>query len=197
MLIQYAYGKGFLPEMDHVNVFIAAFTTSNARHRLYTTLEKLGDRVLYFDTDSVIYRYDTTKEEQYMPAIGDHLGQWTNELNVGEHITRFVSSGPKSYGYFTNLGSSIMKMKGFNRNYEVCQKLNFESLIELVLFWLNPIEHPLPSGREPYVELKFDKICRDKNKMIIFNREEIKKFRVTYDKRYVIPGKYDTLPYGY
>ena len=101
--------------MDHVNVFIDAFTTLNARHRLYTTLEKLGDRVLYFDTDSEIYRYDTTKKD-YMPDIGDHLGQWTNELNVGEHITRFVSSGPKSYGYFTNLGSSTMKMKGFNRN---------------------------------------------------------------------------------
>ena len=35
------------------NVFIAAFTTSLAHLKLYEALDFLGDRVLYYNTDSV------------------------------------------------------------------------------------------------------------------------------------------------
>lgn len=44
-------------EIDNgkVNIFIAAFTTCYARLKLYESLEKLQQQVLYFDTDSVIY----------------------------------------------------------------------------------------------------------------------------------------------
>ena len=38
------------------NVFVAAFTTSLARLKLYEALDFLGDRCLYYDTDSVIYK---------------------------------------------------------------------------------------------------------------------------------------------
>lgn len=37
------------------NIFIAAFTTSLARLKLYEVLDVLQERVLYYDTDSVIY----------------------------------------------------------------------------------------------------------------------------------------------
>ena len=36
------------------NVFIAAFTTCQARLKLYESLEILKDRVLYYDTDSMV-----------------------------------------------------------------------------------------------------------------------------------------------
>lgn len=39
------------------NIFIAAFTTCQARVKLYESLEVLGDRVLCHDTDSVIYTW--------------------------------------------------------------------------------------------------------------------------------------------
>ena len=38
------------------NVFIAAFTTSLARLKQYDAFDFLGDRALYYDTDSVIYK---------------------------------------------------------------------------------------------------------------------------------------------
>ena len=38
------------------NIFIAAFTTCHARLKLYSYLDRLQDQVLYYDTDSVIYR---------------------------------------------------------------------------------------------------------------------------------------------
>ena len=40
---------------DQTNVVIAAFVTAKARLMLYAELIKLDKRVLYFDTDSVIY----------------------------------------------------------------------------------------------------------------------------------------------
>ena len=39
------------------NLFIAIFTTAHARFKLYEVLETLQERVLYYDTDSVIYKW--------------------------------------------------------------------------------------------------------------------------------------------
>ncbi|KAJ8028056.1 hypothetical protein HOLleu_30183 [Holothuria leucospilota] len=54
-----------------VNGSIAAFTTCHARLRLYEVLQRLGERVLYYDTDSVIY---ISKPGEWDPPIGDYLG---------------------------------------------------------------------------------------------------------------------------
>jgi hypothetical protein len=195
-LVQYDNADGFLPEMSHVNVFIAAFTTSNARRRLYKVLLGLGRRVIYFDTDSVVYEYDDRVTE-YSPDMGDHLGQWTDELKEGEHITKFVSSGPKSYAYITNMGRQVVKLKGFTLNHENALKLDFQSITSLVLFWADPDTHPLPDDQDPFICARYTKIARDKAKFRLFNREEIKRYRVTYSKRQLIPKSFDTLPYGY
>ena len=69
------------------NIFIAAFTTCQARLKLYESLEALGDRVLYYDTDSVIY---TWKPGQTKIPLGDYLGDMTNELDEGDYIVEFV-----------------------------------------------------------------------------------------------------------
>ena len=60
------------------NVFIAAFTTSLPHLKLYEALDFLGDRVLYYDTDSVIYK---TKQGQEKLPLGPYLGQFTDELD--------------------------------------------------------------------------------------------------------------------
>ena len=49
------------------NIFIASFTTALARLKLYDELEKLGEQVLYYDTDSIIY---TWKEGQPFVPTG-------------------------------------------------------------------------------------------------------------------------------
>ena len=197
-MLEYSHSEGFLPEMGHVNVFIAAFTTANARSRLFNVLNKLGRRVLYFDTDSVIYEYDDTELDEYTPDMGDHLGQWTNELKKGQHISRFVSSGPKSYAFITNDDEErTTKLKGFTLNHEVSKLLNFDSICRLVLFWADPDNNPLPPDEQPHVEVAYSKIRRDKYKFKLFSKEELKKFRVTYSKRRLLPGTYDTEPYGF
>ena len=59
------------------NIFIAAYTTAQARLKLYSYLKGLKERVLYFDTDSIIY---VSREGDYDPPVGRFLGDMTDEL---------------------------------------------------------------------------------------------------------------------
>lgn len=81
------------------NVFVAAFTTCLSRLKLYESPEKLGEQVLYYDTDSVIYK---CKPDQTTIPLGDYMGDMTDELERKGYITEFVSGGPKNYGYVTS-----------------------------------------------------------------------------------------------
>ena len=96
------------------NVAIAAMTTSYARLRLLNMMRKLGSRVLYTDTDSVIY---VSRPGDWEPQLGTVLGEWNNELGEGEsHIVSFISLGPKTYAYETNTGRIEMKIKSITQN---------------------------------------------------------------------------------
>ena len=96
------------------NVFIAAFTTSLTRLKLYDALDFLGDRVLYYDTDSVIYK---TKWGQDKLPLGSYLGEFTDEIG-GDVIVEFCSGGAKNYGYLTKKGKVECKVRGFSLNYD-------------------------------------------------------------------------------
>ena len=64
---------------------------------LYAHLDKLGERALFCDTDSVIF---VQKDgEQPLVQCGEALGDMTSELKQGENILEFVSWGPKNYAY--------------------------------------------------------------------------------------------------
>jgi hypothetical protein len=45
----------------------------------------------------------------------DSLGGWTDELS-GDHITKYMSGGPKKYAYETRGGKSLCKVKGLTLN---------------------------------------------------------------------------------
>ena len=77
-------------------------------------LRQLDDRVLYFDTDSVIY---TSKPGDWETERGNILGDWDNQLEQGEsHIVSFASLGPKTYSYITDTGRVEIKAKGISQN---------------------------------------------------------------------------------
>ena len=44
-------------------------------------MQKLGKRVLYHDTDSIIF---SVKDGEYVPPLGTYLGQLTDELTCKE-----------------------------------------------------------------------------------------------------------------
>lgn len=88
----------FVEELANANVIFGGFTTSQARLHLCSFLEQLGERVLYFDSDSVIYTCQP--DEEPLPT-GRYFGQLTNELDEGDWVFEFVSAGPKNYAYRT------------------------------------------------------------------------------------------------
>ena len=97
--VHYRSNEEFAEQDDKVNIVIAAFTTAYARLKLYDLLDLLQERVLYYDTDSVIYVHEPGKPD---PPLGNYLGDLTDELN-GDYITTFISGGPKNYAYSSHV----------------------------------------------------------------------------------------------
>ena len=164
------------------NVIVASFVTAYARLELFNLIDKLQKKVLYFDTDSVIY---LCAEGDEAVKTGNYLGQLTNELSCDEWITHFCSTGPKSYSYITNLNNEIVHIKGFSLNNKaVKEKLNFISL------------HSCLENKNKIIEIKYeDKITRDKLNHV-FKQDETKIFSFTFNKR-VVKNDFYTVPYGF
>jgi hypothetical protein len=80
---------------------IGVYTTAHARMVLYEALEKLNHRVLYFDTDSVIFYCEEgeTVDGLMGDMCGVVLGKWESELSPGNHIDEMGCLGPKTYFY--------------------------------------------------------------------------------------------------
>ena len=164
------------------NIFIAAMTTTHARIKLYTLLNALQKRILYCDTDSVVF---TVKPGEDVPPLGDYLGQLTSELPAGEYIKEFVTTGPKAYSYLTSCGSIETKLKGFTLNFKNSQLINFKTMRDNVLF-----------DKAVIKSVDEHKIMRNKITRQIFNVRQEKIYRMVYDKR-IIQADMTTLPYGY
>ena len=102
----------------NVNIFMAAFITCWARLRLYEAFELLDERVLYFDTDSIIFTH-LSGQGQTSPPLGDYLGDFKNELESGDVIVEFCSGGPKNYGYQTRAGQPSARSVGSPLTFKV------------------------------------------------------------------------------
>lgn len=174
---------------NFTNIFVAAFTTCWARLKLYDVLDQVGERVCYFDTDSIVY---ISREGQHDPPLGNYLGQLTNELKKGKYITEWVSAGPKNYAFKTQDGETKCKVRGFTLNTRGQQKLNFESMKKLVHDEIFQPEHKKRTIvlNEPF------KIDRNKATKEIVTKSMNKAYKLVFDKRVVLPNG-DSLPYGY
>ena len=172
----------FIDNSNNTNIFIACFMTSHARLMLYDKLDDLNEKVIYFDTDSIIYIDDGTKKIE----TGDMLGNLTDELE-GKKMTSFVSTGPKSYSFRYGDNCEKSAIKGFTLNHENSIILNHDSMRQIV--------------KKQIRELKII----NENKITQQNREIINKymeksFKFDYNKRvikHIDENHIDTLPYGY
>ena len=178
------------PDNGRVNIFVAAFTTCHARLKLYTYLEQLQQRVLYFDTDSVIY---TVRPGQPDIALGDYLGDMTNELDGDDIITEFTSAGPKNYGYKTLHGKIGCKVRGFTLNVRGAQQLNYNVMRQNLL---DEIQQPLDERRNVNVVNPnfFWRNPATKHLRVI---TRTKRYGLVFDKRVVDPNTFKSYPYGY
>ena len=178
----YNFKDQFVDNSKNTNIYIACFTTSHARLMLYNKLDYLKEKVLYFDTDSIIYVDDGTKTVK----TGDMLGDMTNELS-GEKITNFTSTGPKSYSFKYGDKNEKSAIKGFTLYHENSSILNHNSMSKIVKKQIREL-----------AIINENKITQ-KNREIV-NEYCEKVFKFEYDKRvikHVDENHIDTLPYGY
>lgn len=167
------------------NVVVASFVTAYAMLELYSVLEPLGGRVLYFDTDSCMYIYDLNQYN--IPIVNSRLGKWTDEVPDGK-IVKYVALGPKNYGYeyiVNGVKHTKCKVKGITLDYDTTQKVNFDSMVQCV------------KDRENYsVVVEYpSRIKRHRNRKVT-SEAQTKTFRSVCTKR-IIVGEYNTVPYGY
>ena len=173
------------------NIFIAAFTTAQARLKLYSYLDPLRDQVLYYDTDSVIY---SCKPGQTMIALGNYLGGMTSELNEDDYITEFVSGGAKNYGYLSKQGKSCCNVRGFTLNFRGSQYLNYEVMKQNVL---EEVTDPLDEERRTVpITNPYFFVWETKTKKIK-TVEGIKQYGLVFDKRVIDKDTFMSYPYRY
>jgi hypothetical protein len=187
-----------LTPLPNRNVIIASFVMAYARLELFKYIHKLGENVLYYDTDSVIFIEDT--ENGKCLQIGEYLGDMTDELcekNTSEKwIEQFCTSGPKAYSYRTNeytrylengteqkQRDEVVHVKGFTLKGEAKDKITFDSLQACI------------GDNKKEIVVTYREFVRETSQSIVV-KNNLKKFQFTFDKR-VIHADFTTTPFGY
>lgn len=132
-------GSDTNPNLHKSYLPAAIFVPAYGRVMLWEQLNKLGDRVLMHDTDSIVYVYDP---KLYNIPRGDIWGDWDVEKidYKNDGIKTFIGLCPKSYAIKTMNDKTMIKMKGISLKYATRNLLNFDILEELVLDHLNKLK---------------------------------------------------------
>ena len=179
--VRWKYRKDFVETSLKSNVVLAAYTTSHARLKLYSHLEKLGTRAIYTDTDSVVF---SVKKDEYEPPVGDYLGDLSDEVDKGINIVHFITGGPKNYAYRLSNGKEVCKVRGITLNFDNAKLINFHSL-----------DNMLKKVGEDVIKVTDNfKIIRKDKKLL--TTLQSKDYRIVFDKR-VIKDNFSTVPYGF
>ncbi|KAG1662225.1 putative nuclease HARBI1 [Nymphon striatum] len=136
------------------NVPVAALTTAYARLHLYSVIENLGEQLLYFDTDSVIY---IERKGEWSPATGPFLGDLKDEI-LGDAIIEYAAAGPKNYAYNTRNG----KVRGITLNHDNDKLINLQKIKALI------------DDHQKYVDVPETKFIRNKKDFSIRTVESSK-----------------------
>ncbi|MCB0448079.1 MAG: hypothetical protein KDD03_11320, partial [Gelidibacter sp.] len=180
------------------NVAIAAFVTANARIRLWKILNQLGDRVLYHDTDSVIYERrfanDTMiKEDKY-------LGDWESETGDAL-IHEFVGLAPKTYSYAyidpkSGKRKEVVKSKGFTIKQETTKVLNLKTYREILKSACQSVYPTEGENHSQVVDVPVTVFRHDIDNGIMFTAEQKKQLTFNYQKGFINYSNMKTYPYG-
>lgn len=183
------------------HVALAAYVTAFGRLELWKQMDLLGDRVLYHDTDSIIYEH---QPQAYNIPEGRYLGEWEDEC-PDQPMAKFVSLGPKTYAYAVvdkpvkdeemcqdsiELNGQIYnlkyncKAKGFTLNCNTVDQINFEGMRHLVM----DTNHHLQTPNRSFIY--------DRRKGQMKTVHNIKILKRTYDKGVVFPD-FKVFPFGW
>ena len=135
IMMGYKQSIDFKELSNKTNVIISAFCSAYTCIKLWKMMNRLGNHVMYHDTDSIIYTY---KSQEWIPPTGEYLGDLTDELlcskigckgyKQGHWIVDFISCRAKNYTYKLNTGEVVCKACGFSLNYSTSQIVNLDSM---------------------------------------------------------------------
>ena len=164
---------------------VPAFVTTYARLKLFSALVKLDKRVLYYDTDSIIFVSDNDfRSRPEYPRLGDFLGDWTDET-ADRRIVVFLCCGAKKYALLFSDGTTECVVSGIQLTSVACEKLNFESMKQVLL-----------SDPKSHVMVPQSRIRINRKGWILTTIDMEKELNMVYDKRVLCENFY-TRPYGY
>jgi len=83
-----------IPSLRHTNEVIAAYVTAGARLHLYSYVDRLKERAIYCDTDSIMFIQP--RNETTLVDTGNNLGAMSSELKPSIFIEEYVSVGTKT-----------------------------------------------------------------------------------------------------
>jgi hypothetical protein len=181
-----------VPSLRHTNEIIGSFVTAGARIHLYSYSERLQDKAMYCDKDSVIYVQPA--DEIPLVETGDKLGAITSELKSDDIICEVVCAGPKNYAYrtvntMTAECTTVCKIRGITLNYHSSQLVHFAKMKEMIL----------SSDADETVTVRTkNKIKRKRRngKVNIISQPEEKTYRLSFIKRRRLNDN-TSLPFGY
>ncbi|XP_015793693.1 uncharacterized protein LOC107370221 [Tetranychus urticae] len=194
IIVQHKFNEESIEKVNpgKTNIAVASFVTAYARLELFRLLQLIENhregRVLYFDTDSVVFI-----ERDGDPEIkcGDYLGELTDEIEPGWICTQFVTLGPKNYGYESTGPNgevkATIKVKGIKLTAAALDIITIERLVSMIS---NYIE-----GQQDEVLIQQSNITSNKFTHVVRTRCFEKIYRAVSEKRR-IDGN-NTRPYGY
>uniref|UniRef100_A0A914I695 DNA-directed DNA polymerase n=1 Tax=Globodera rostochiensis TaxID=31243 RepID=A0A914I695_GLORO len=189
-------------EHDTSNVAIALWTTSAARIHLLDSLQKVfcvpggtwreDTRVLYMDTDSIFYEYETALGDP-LPG-GEQLGELADEY-PHHTIVEFVCAGPKAYALWlrdntTGEDQYKMKLRGITLDSDACQQINYAKMKQMILEKWGAVDN--------YCNFHYpSKNFRITKKGEIFTVPLDKRFNPTVNKGVIRDHGLRVVPFGY
>ena len=197
-----------LNKWNKKNVAVAAFVTAHARLRLWDIMEKLGDRVLYHDTDSIIY--ERRSSQDMMIQEGCFLGEWESETGSAM-IHSFVGLAPKTYAYrytcpITGTLKECIRSKGFSMKPSTSNILNYEAFRKMAMtIGERGLAHQGVCGAAPQgfphadnrsIEVPTTLFRHDPSLGMTFTTNGFKILVFGYQKGFIDYRNWKTYPYG-
>ena len=200
LLVNWEYKDDEMGKNANTSLAIASFVTSYARIELMKIIDEveiIPGRVLYWDTDSLIFRY---RDGEPKPSTDDYLGCLADEISkdygVGAICTKFCSLGPKVYAmeiWPENATEPIVpiKVKGITLTDKALDIIKMESMVKLAEDYIknNGDQSNCSSLQIPQFQI------RPTPMKTIETKYFSKIFRAMSEKRRINGN--DTLPYGF